>query len=71
MAKNNYARRSKRSRKNEYSTAWLIPLFFIIAILPMWMRGTVIDLTELEESMWIGQDTRFDIFSYWKSIWLF
>ena len=69
MAKNNYARRSKRSRKNEYSTAWLIPLFFIIAILPMWMRGTVIDLTELEESMWIGQDTRFDIFSYWKSIW--
>ncbi len=69
MAKKNYARKKSKYTKKDYTTLWLIPLFFIIAILPMWMRGTVIDLTELEESMWIGQDTRFDIFSYWKSIW--
>ena len=56
-------------KKKGYTTYWLIPLFFIIAVIPLIMRGTVIDLSELEESVWINQDTRFDVFSYWKSIW--
>lgn len=69
MAKK-YRRTVKKSyTKKGHTTAWLIPLFFVIAITPMIMRGTVIELTELEQSMWIGQETRFDIFSYWKSIW--
>ena len=61
-------KRNYKSRKN-YSTAWLIPVFFIIAVVPLIMRGTVLNLSELEQSVWISQETRFDVFSYWKSVW--
>ena len=61
-------KKNYKSRKN-YSTAWLIPVFFIIAIVPLIMRGTVLNLSELEQSVWISQETRFDVFSYWKSVW--
>lgn len=61
-------KKNYRSKKG-YTTAWLIPLFFIIGVVPLIMRGTVINLSELEQSVWISQETRFDVFSYWKSVW--
>lgn len=61
-------KRNYKSKKS-YSTAWLIPLFFIIGVVPLIMRGTVINLSDLEQSVWISQETRFDVFSYWKSVW--
>ena len=58
----------KRKRK-ETNLLHFLPLLFVIAIVPLIMRGTVINLTDLEQSVWIGSETRFDIFSYYKSIW--
>ena len=63
------AKKKNYRSKKAYSTAWLIPLFFIIGVVPLIMRGTVINLSELEQSVWISQETRFDVFSYWKSVW--
>jgi hypothetical protein len=62
--KKNYYKKNK-----EYSTIWIFPLLFIIGIVPLIMRGIFIELTELEQTIWISQETRFDIFSYWKSVW--
>lgn len=56
-------------RKKELNVFHFIPLLFIIAIVPLIMRGTVINLSELEQSVWLGQEGRFDIFSFHKSIW--
>ena len=56
-------------RRKETNVLQFIPILFIIAIVPLIMRGTVIELTELEQAVWIGQESRFDIFSFHKSIW--
>lgn len=56
-------------RKKELNVLHFLPLLFIVAIVPLIMRGTVVDLSELEQSVWLGQESRFDIFSFHKSIW--
>ena len=60
---------SMSRRRKETHILHFLPILFIIAIVPLIMRGTVIELTELEQAVWIGQETRFDIFSFHKSIW--
>ena len=73
MASNKRRKRYNRysRRRKETNILHFIPILFIIAIVPLIMRGTIIDLTDLEQTIWIGQTEgrRFDIFSYWKSVW--
>ena len=47
---------------------YLIPLIFIVAIVPLIVFGHNIKLDDIEKLNWKGGDTNIDFFSYYKSI---
>lgn len=52
---------------NKTSIIQLIPIVFIIAIVPLLVRGKVINLDGLRYVFWTGQHIQFDVFTYWKA----
>ena len=62
----------KRKRINEENPGSLciLPVAFIIAIVPLIVFMKVTDLTQIEASNWYGESTYTDFFSYYKSQWL-
>lgn len=72
MGKKKYEKkiRSKAYYKNQpLSTLWLIPLLFIVGIVPLIVFGKVLEIDGLEEEFWKGGSTHIDFFHYYKAVW--
>jgi len=71
MAK--YAKRQRKSKayKNQksLSTLYLLPVLFIIAIVPLIVYAKLLTLDGLEADNWLGGNIHFDFFSYYKAMW--
>ena len=70
MAHHNKKRkRSAYKRRKPISTGWLIPILFILAIVPLIVFARIVELTEIESAAWKNDDQQIEFFSYYKSIW--
>ena len=71
MAKK-YGRKTQKSqayyRENPTSSWWLLPLFFIVAFVPLIVYAKLMVLSEAEAVYWRGGQTHVDFFSYYKSM---
>ena len=61
----------KRTYKKEKTigVGWLIPILFIVGIVPLIVFGRVLELEGLEYEAWRGDDEVFDFFSYYKAVY--
>jgi hypothetical protein len=61
---------SNNNIKKERSLEWfyLLPLMFIVAILPLIVYAKIISLDDIERLNWKGGETNTDFFSYYKSM---
>lgn len=70
------ARKHKRKQKksqayyleNPTSSWWLLPLFFIVAFVPLIVYAKLFTLSEAEAFYWRGGQLHIDFFSYYKSV---
>lgn len=59
-----------KQRENEIGWYHLLPLIFIITIVPLIVHLKVIPLTGASFDFWNGTKDNFDFFSYYKGVWL-
>lgn len=59
-----------KARENEVKWYYLIPLIFIVAILPLIVHLKVVPLTGASFDFWTGVKEDMDFFSYYKGVWL-
>ncbi|MGS0973581.1 MAG: O-antigen ligase family protein [Candidatus Izemoplasmataceae bacterium] len=71
MAKYGKKNRKSKAFKNQksLSTVYLLPVLFIIAIVPLIVFAKVVEIDGLESANWSGGTVHFDFFSYYKSIY--
>ncbi len=71
MAK--YGKKNRKSNayksQKSLSTLYLLPVLFIIAIVPLIVFAKVMNLDGLEADNWLGGTVHFDFFSYYKAIY--
>jgi O-antigen ligase len=60
------------NKKNERSGSWhsLIPLVFLVAIVPLIVFCKVITLKGASYAFWVGSKQNYDFFSYNKMVWI-
>lgn len=61
---------NKKIKNTDINWIHLLPLVFIIAIIPLIVRLKVIPLTGDSYFFWTGLKSNPDVFSYYKAIWL-
>ena len=61
---------SNNSIKNKKDLQWyyLLPIMFIVAVIPLMVYAKLINLDDFEKLNWKGGETNIDFFSYYKSI---
>ncbi|MGD9567363.1 MAG: O-antigen ligase family protein [Sedimentibacter sp.] len=59
-------RRSQRFSKIIY----LLPILFVICVIPLITYGKIVELTPMEADFWKGGTTHVDFFSYYKAVFL-
>lgn len=70
MSKNKSKSISNNNIKKERSLEWfyLLPLMFIVAILPLIVYAKIINLDDIERLNWKGGETNTDFFGYYKAM---
>ena len=67
MAKKRY-HKHRRVRDYELTTMHILPLLFILGVVPLIVFGRIVNLTEYENWLFASQDLRIDFFSFYKSV---
>ncbi len=70
MSKNKSKSSSNNNIKKERSLEWfyLLPIMFIVAIIPLMVYAKLISLDDFERLNWKGGETNTDFFSYYKAM---
>jgi hypothetical protein len=68
MAKRKIKKTSPLEKKKDLSWYYLLPILFIVGILPLIVFAKVIEVEGLERINWKGGATSIDFFSYYKSV---
>jgi len=68
MAKKKIKKTSPLEKKKDLSWYYLLPILFIVGILPLIVFAKVIEVEGLERINWKGGATSIDFFSYYKSV---
>lgn len=50
--------------------AYILPIIFILTIIPLIVRLKVIDLDYITQKFWVGSENNLDFFSYYKSVYV-
>lgn len=71
MAKKRKRRRSSENFKDKHpiSPYYLLPIMFVIAIIPLIVFGKIVEIDGLEAQYWISGSLHLDFFQYYKSIY--
>lgn len=64
------SKKSKQLKKENPSNFILLPIAFIISVVPLIVFMKANKLSAIEIQNWLGGDTNIDFFSYYKSQWL-
>jgi len=64
------SKKSKKLNQENPSNISLLPVAFIISIVPLIVFMKVIPLSDVEAQNWLGENTYLDFFNYYKSQWL-
>lgn len=68
MAKKKLKKTSPLEKKKDLNWYYLLPILFIVGILPLIVFAKVIEVEGLERINWKGGATSIDFFSYYKSV---
>lgn len=68
MAKKKVKKTSPLEKKKDLNWYYLLPILFIVGILPLIVYAQVIEVEGLERVNWKGGATSIDFFSYFKSV---
>jgi O-antigen ligase len=64
------AKKSDKKSVIEYNWYLLLPLIFLLAIVPLIVYLKVVPLTGASFDFWTGQKENMDFFSYYKMVWI-
>ena len=64
-----YVKRQRYKQNKPIGVAWLLPILFIIGIVPLIVFARILELDGLEKEFWRGGTVHFDFFSYYKAIY--
>ena len=59
-----------REQDKKFDNYYLIPIFFVVAILPLIVYLKVYPLYGASFDYWVGTRENYDFFSYYKGVWL-